>query len=186
MSESWMTLQLPPKLDGSPMTPEEEVLFWRYFYTESQRLFGEKEGTLEGLTAKAMSLLKYDVQFFVSRKVGGEPDDVEPEPVNVPVYEYGPPGINKLEQKKAYDAAKRKSWRSMRDPYYLAWVFEVYTNPAYYGHKDEKAKVEYLPGPMSPEEAIQKIKEDLHFQTFGAAHKALFRAGVDVPNTWPK
>ncbi len=29
VNKSWMELELPPKMDGSPMTPEEEVRFWR-------------------------------------------------------------------------------------------------------------------------------------------------------------
>ena len=159
MNKSWMELELPPKMDGSPMTPEEEVRFWRFFYAESLRLFGDKKGTFESLTAKAMRLLKYDVQFFVSR--------------GVPVYEYyAPPNGNKLERQKDYDEKRRKCWGKQHDPYALAWYFEVYTNPAYLVS-------------MSKDAAIRKIKEEFRFPSFEAAYKALQRAGVKgLPSTW--
>lgn len=90
---------------------------------------------------------------------------------------------------KAYDAAKLKCWAKQYDPYALAWFFDLYTNPAYYGYKDEGAKVGYLPGPMSQEDAIRKIKEDFRFTSYEAAYKTLKRnplvKGLTI-HTWPK
>lgn len=37
-----------------------EVLFWRYFYSESIRLFGDKKGELKPMLKKVMSIIQLD------------------------------------------------------------------------------------------------------------------------------
>ena len=45
---------------------EEEVRFWRIFYKESVRLFGDKSGTYEKMTEKAMKRLKGYCRYLAS------------------------------------------------------------------------------------------------------------------------
>lgn len=150
-----------PLMGGRPMTPEEEVRFWRYFYAESQRLFGGKGGndaTLESLTAKAMNLLKYDAE-FVAR-------------YGVPGYEFGPNAKKSAEMRKRFDDGKLKDWGKRNVPIYLKLAYEIYTSPT---------------GGMSKEDAIRQIAKDYGFDNFEAAYKALYRLGIKgLPSTWPK
>lgn len=161
------------------MTPEEEVRFWRFFYAESLRLFGEKEGTLESLTAKAMRLLEENAGFFAR--------------YGVPIYEVWTPDNKKVEMQRKYDERKQKLWKKRYNPSRLALAFDLLTNPAYYGDAYYGDTIEVIPNPaylesiMSKDDAIGVIKEAFHFPSAEAAYKALQRAGVKgLPPTWPK
>lgn len=152
----------PPSVDGRPMTPEEEVRFWRFFYAESVRLFGDKEGTFESLTAKAMRLLEPDAEFYA---VNGKP-----------IYEfYTPPTAPdniKAEIKKHHDDGRRELWKKQHNPGLLAASFQILTTTDYYGL-------------MSKDDAIRAIKKEFRFPSYDAAYKALQRAGVKgLPSTW--
>lgn len=169
----------PPLIDGRPMTPEEEVRFWRFFYAESQRLFGDKEGTLESLTAKAMRLLEEDAGFFARYRV--------------PIYEVWTPDNKKVEMQKKHDERKRKLWKKQYNPSRLASEFDLLTNPAYYGDAYYGDTIGVIPNPaylgriMSKDDAIGVIKEAFRFPSAEAVYKALQRAGVKgLPPTWPK
>ena len=149
----------PPLLDGRPMTPEEEVRFWRFFYAESQRLFGDKEGPFESLTAKAMRLLKYDAEFFAIYGKAG--------------YEYGLNARKHVEMRKKFDARKRGDWRKRYIPDYLRIAYKIYISPA--------------DGDMSKEDAIRQIARDYRFPSYEAAYKELQRIGIKgLPSTWAK
>ncbi|MFZ1538442.1 MAG: hypothetical protein WAT23_13790 [Chromatiaceae bacterium] len=147
-----------PLIGDRPMTPEEEIRFWRYFYTESQRIFGDRQGTLESLTNKAMNLLRYDSLFVAEH--------------GMPTYDLDGEG-RREEFRAGFDERKKKEWRKRYVPVYLESAYDVYTSPAGHG--------------MSKNEAIRAIAREYRFPSFEAAYKELQRIGIKgLPSTWPK
>jgi hypothetical protein len=148
----------PPPIGDRPMTPEEEVRFWRYFYAESRRLFGDKEGPLEALTAKAMNLLRWDAAHVAQFGKACYEHCDEP---------------RREEWRATFDKRKRTEWRKQYVPAYLDIAYRVYTSRAGHG--------------MSKDEAIRQIKRDYRFPSYQAAYKELQRIGIKgLPSTWPK
>ncbi len=147
-----------PLIDGRPMTPEEEVRFWRFFYAESQRLFGDKKGTLEAMTAKAMKLLEWDAMTFaLSTK---------------DFYEYAKDEGERQEWRRQLDERKQGAWKRRYVPHYLETSWYVHTR----GYPR-----------LSKEVAVRKIAEDYRFPSVEAAYKELQRIGIKgLPSTWPK
>jgi hypothetical protein len=147
----------PPLIDGRPMTPEEEVRFWRYFYTESQRLFGDKKGTLESLTAKAMNMLRYDARTVAQ--------------LGKACYEHGNES-RREEWRAIFDARKHMEWRKQYVPVYLEHAYRIY--------------ISRTGGGMSKEDAIRAIAKNYRFPSYQAAYKELQRLGIKgLPSTWP-
>lgn len=153
----------PPLIGDRPMTPEEEVRFWRFFYVESQRLFGDKktwkDGTFESLTAKAMHLLRSDAEFVAS--------------YGKACYEFGKNEQECAEWRKQFDERKRDEWGQRYIPAYLDIAYRVYISRA--GRH------------MSKKDAIRQIAKDYRFPSYEAAYKELQRIGIKgLPSTWPK
>jgi hypothetical protein len=152
-----------PLIDGRPMTPEEEVRFWRYFYTESQRLFGDKEaGTLESLTAKAMKLLRYDARDVAQ--------------LGKACYEHCDES-RREEWRATFDARKQMEWKKKQYvPVYLEHAWLIYTR------RSDRPELR-----LSKEDAIRQIAKEYRFPSYEAAYKELQRLGIKgLPSTWPK
>ena len=151
-----------PLIGGRPMTPEQEVRFWRYFYAESQRLFGDKKGTLEAMTAKAMKLLEWDALLVAGTGKAG--------------YEYAKDERERQEWRRQFDERKRQEWRRHYVPAYLEQAWLIYTR-----RTDDRSLR------LNKADAIRQIAKDYRFLSFEAAYKALQRLGIKgLPSTWPK
>jgi hypothetical protein len=151
----------PPPIGDRPMTPEEEVRFWRYFYAESRRLFGDKEGPLEALTAKAMNLLRWDAAHVAQFGKACYEHCDEP---------------RREEWRATFDERKRLEWRKQYVPVYLEHAWLIYT-----GRTDRRDLR------LGKNAAIRQIAKDFNFASYEAAYKALQRIGIKgLPSTWPK
>ena len=129
---------------------EEEVRFWRLFYQESIRLFGDKRGTLGELIEKAMKRIQGHCRYLAMT----------------------PDKLRNQRQIAYFEERSVNNWSKSHEPEILA--------AAYHWHLANPAGV-------SKEDAIRQVAKEFRFSSYGAAHKALERAGVKkLPPTWPK
>ncbi len=133
------------------MTPEEEVLFWRRFYSESLRLFGDKRGTLGEMTAKAMHRIGDDCMRHALH-----PQPPDPQPI----------GRFDVAAFMAYcDDATRGEWAK---GYPAARVVSLYIR-----------LTQEDPAPMDRTDAIREVARAFRFPSFDAAYQFLKREGVE-------
>jgi hypothetical protein len=146
------------------MTPEEEVQFWRRFWSESLRVYGDKRGTYRELAIKAMERLAFECLSLIGTDAADLPERI----------------------RKACDEKARSDWGKSRDPgaviqMYLALIdpIDARLPPQYRVNKDA--------APMDKNDAIKKVAEAFGFQSFAACYQFLKREGVKgLPSTWPK
>lgn len=140
------------------MTPEEEVQFWRRFYSESLRLYGDKRGTLSELTMKAMDRLGNECLLVAT----ASPDETSKDKAS------NSEGF-KAEQFMAHcDEVSRKDWGKRHVP---GRVVLAYLNAC-----DD----------LPRDAAIREVARKFRFPSYEAAYKFLQRQGVKgLPSTWP-
>ena len=145
------------------MTPEQEVIFWREFYAESIRLFGDKNGTFKEMMEKAMERLHYhcycEAVYLHERKKLENPINADHQS-----------GFNRLKFIEDSESKFKKDWNKSRPP---TAVLRLYFSCIY----DRS---------MSNDDAIKEVKSIFKFPSYMAAYQFLKREGVKgLPSTWP-
>ena len=140
------------------MTPEQEVRFWRRFWSESLRLYGDKRGTYHELATKAMDRL-FDQ---CARLCDKDPT---------------PPESETDFQRRlaaACDDKARRDWAKRRAPGRVVAAYLDRVQPL-----DAR--------PMDRWDAIAEVADLFGFQSPMACYQFLKREDVKgLPSTWPE
>ncbi|OUR63488.1 hypothetical protein A9Q79_10315 [Methylophaga sp. 42_25_T18] len=148
--------------------------FWKLFYSETIRLFGDKQsGTLEHMLKKAMVHLEFECRILASA----------PEPVTEK-------GESSSKKKSTFDLEGFSKYadKQRREEFRKAYPSTVVLD--YYTLTNDSGEVGLVMGfdpPMDRNDAIKMLTKKYNFPSFDACYQHLKRAKVKgLPSTWPK